>query len=167
MSLQLRAAAARGLTLRPMTDDDLTFIETLYASTRTEELAQTGWPMTVREHFLKQQHDAQYRHYRAAYTGADWLIVEQAGAPIGRLYLLESERDYHVIDISLLPEVRGQGLGKAVMSDVVAAARITGKTVSLHVERTNPARRLYARLGFVQVEDKGIYLRMEWKASGR
>ena len=72
-----------------------------------------------------------------------------------------------MIDISLLPEVRGQGLGKAVMSDVVAAARITGKTVSLHVERTNPARRLYARLGFVQVEDKGIYLRMEWKASGR
>jgi GNAT superfamily N-acetyltransferase len=150
-----------------MTDEDLPFVEALYASTRTEELARTGWPMTLREHFLRQQHEAQHRHYRASYSGAAWLIVEQAGTPIGRLYLLETEREYLLIDISLLPEMRELGLGKAVISDIVAAARIAGKTVSLHVERTNPARRLYARLGFVQVEDKGIYLRMEWKASSR
>jgi GNAT superfamily N-acetyltransferase len=150
-----------------MTDDDLPFVETLYASTRTEELAQAGWPTTLREHFLKQQNDAQHRHYRATYTGADWLIVERAGAPIGRLYLLESEQEYRIVDISLLPELRGEGLGKALISDVVAGARIAGKNITLHVERTNPARRLYARLGFAEVEDKGVYLRMEWKPSSR
>jgi ribosomal protein S18 acetylase RimI-like enzyme len=37
-----------------------------------------------------------------------------------------------------------------------------GKVVSIHVEIYNPARRLYDRLGFVQVgEDKGIYIEME------
>jgi hypothetical protein len=32
----------------------------------------------------------------------------------------------------------------------------------IHVERLNPAVRLYERLGFRQIEDKGVYLFMEW-----
>jgi len=35
--------------------------------------------------------------------------------------------------------------------------------VTIHVEAVNPAIRLYQRLGFKQIEDKGVYLLMEWK----
>ena len=39
------AAAPRfGIAYRPMTDDDLPFVAALYASTRAEEVAPTGWP---------------------------------------------------------------------------------------------------------------------------
>jgi hypothetical protein len=39
-----------------------------------------------------------------------------------------------------------------------------GKAVRLHVERWNPALRLYHRLGFGAIQDRGVYLEMEWRA---
>ncbi len=68
-----------------------------------------------------------------------------------------------LVDISLLPEARGSGLGTAILKDLVAAE--TGP-VQLHVERTNRARRLYERLGFEVVETQPIYLRMVRPAAG-
>jgi hypothetical protein len=38
--------------------------------------------------------------------------------------------------------------------------------VSIHVEKLNPAMRLYRRLGFVTEEDKGVYDLMRWTAAG-
>ena len=38
-----------------------------------------------------------------------------------------------------------------------------GKPVRIHVERFNPARRLYDRLGFHQTADEGVYLQLEWR----
>jgi hypothetical protein len=37
----------------------------------------------------------------------------------------------------------------------------------IHVEKFNPALRWYERLGFRQIEDKGVYLFMEWTAISR
>ena len=82
-------AEALGLSLRPMTDEDLPFVAALFASTRAEEVAQTGWPAEQQQAFLAQQHEAQHRHYRTHYPEADWLIVELGGEAIGRLYLVE------------------------------------------------------------------------------
>jgi ribosomal protein S18 acetylase RimI-like enzyme len=158
----LRRAAALGLTVRPMTDNDLPFAAAVYASTRAEELAQTGWPAELKQAFLAQQHEAQHQHYRAHYPGAEWLIVEEEGAAIGRLYLVEWASEFRIIDISLAPGARGRGLGGALLADAMAAAAAAGKSVSVHVERNNPALRLYERLGFVLAEDKGVYLLLEW-----
>jgi ribosomal protein S18 acetylase RimI-like enzyme len=157
----LRAAAPLGIAYRPMSDDDLPFVEALYASTRAEEAATTGWPPAEQRAFLAQQHQAQHRHYRSHYADAEWLIVERDGEAIGRLYLGEWPGEVRVIDISLLPSARGQGVGGAIMADIIDAAGRAGRKVSIHVEWTNPARRLYQRLGFVTVEDAGLYLRME------
>ena len=33
--------------------------------------------------------------------------------------------------------------------------------LTIHVEMSNPARRLYERLGFAPVEEHGVYLLME------
>ena len=38
----------------------------------------------------------------------------------------------------------------------------TGRAVSIHVEKTNPAMSLYKRLGFETIEDKGVYDLMRW-----
>lgn len=161
----LRAAARFGIAYRPMVDEDLPFVAALYASTRAEEVALTGWPAEMQRAFLAQQHQAQHRHYRAYHPDAEWLIVERDGEAIGRLYLDEREAQLEIIDISLAAAVRGKGLGRAILADVIEKARAAGKGVSLHVESHNPARRLYDRLGFQMVEDKGVYLQMEWRDS--
>jgi ribosomal protein S18 acetylase RimI-like enzyme len=158
----LRAASRFGLSYREERDEDYAFVAELYASTREEEVARTGWPKEVRRAFLAQQHEAQHGHYRLARPDAEWLVIERGGERIGRLYLDSSGPTLHVIDISLAPASRGAGIGEAILRDVAVAAMEAGKPVSIHVEKFNPAKRLYLRLGFVDVEDKGIYDLMEW-----
>jgi len=156
-------AAGFGITYRPLREDDFAFTAALYASTRTEELMATGWPDEAKQAFLAQQHQAQHQYYQAHYEGAEWLIVERDGAAIGRLYLAEGESDIRLIDIALLPEQRGAGIGAALIDDLLAWAGARGKSVSLHVEPNNPVRRLYLRLGFVAGEVLGAYQRMDWE----
>lgn len=160
----LTAAARLGITCRPMADGDLPFAERVYASTRSEELARTAWPPEQIDAFLALQHRAQHAHYRAHYPEAEWLIVERDGEAVGRLYLAEWEEDLRIVDISLLPAARGQGIGGAIVADLIAAAHRAGRKVSIHVEQHNPARRLYARLGFTPVEERGAYILMECPA---
>lgn len=159
----IKAAAAFGISYRPATDEDLPFIARLYASTRAEEVASTGWPPEAQRAFLDQQHRAQHQHYRGAYPGAEWLIVERGSDAIGRIYLDESDAELLLIDISLVPAERGAGLGGAILADLLAFAAGKAKPIGLHVEKFNPAGRLYRRLGFVAVEEQGIYDRMEWR----
>lgn len=147
-----------------MRDEDLSFSQLVYASTREEELAATGWPAEMKQAFLSQQHEAQHRHYRQHYEGAQWLIVEQDGVPVGRLYRAEWPQEIRIIDIALLPEGRGQGIGAAIVSAIQEEARALGKAVSIHVEKHNRARSLYQRLGFRVVGDAGVYDLMEWEA---
>jgi ribosomal protein S18 acetylase RimI-like enzyme len=145
-----------------MTDDDLAFVGALYASTREHEFAPLGWPAEQLRSFLAQQHELQHLHYRSHYPEADSLILEQAGEPVGRLYIEQRADALHLIDLALMPQLRGRGIGGAILADLIAAARAAGRKVSLQVVHHNPARRLYERLGFRTVEDVGAYLRMEW-----
>src|ERR1700709_1968905 len=94
----LRRAAASGITYRAMEEGDLPFLASVYASTRTEELAATGWPDEMKQAFLTQQHQAQHYHYQTYYHGAEWLVVEQDGVAIGRIYLQEAGPEIRVID---------------------------------------------------------------------
>ena len=153
-----------GLNLRPQTNGDLPFVCRLYASTRLEELAHTGWPESILRQFLEQQFRLQYHHYATNYPGAELQIVECDGVAIGRLYLYQSQNDLRIVDISLLPEFRGQGYGATLLNNVLEQARATGSKVSIHVETTNPAQSLYARLGFEFVKEldpSEIYRLME------
>lgn len=153
----IAAAGDFGISYRPFTTDDLPFIAELYASTRRWEVALIGWPVEAQEAFLAQQHEAQHSHYSLHYRDGEWLIIERGSEPIGRLYLYESGEELLIFDISLITSCRGLGLGGAILRDVLEDAHGRGKTVSIHVEKNNPARRLYARLGFTVVEDIGIY----------
>ena len=153
----LKAASGFGVSYRPFADEDLAFVSALYASTRREELAMTGWPAEAQEQFLAQQAAAQHSHYSLHFSDAEWLIIERGDEAIGRLYLRDQSADLHIVDISLLPGSRGQGIGGAILADTLALARSQGKGVTIHVEINNPARTLYARLGFETVEEKGAY----------
>jgi RimJ/RimL family protein N-acetyltransferase len=154
------------LHLRPATDADLPFLAQLYASTREEELAGVDWPPEHKEAFLRQQFEAQHVWYREHYPKAAFDVVEVDGQPAGRFYVDRWEREVRIVDISLLPDHRGQGLGGELLAALFAETDAAGKVVSVHVERFNPALNLYTRLGFLFREDKGVYLLLERPVSG-
>jgi GNAT superfamily N-acetyltransferase len=150
------------LSLRPITPEDDSFLAAVYASTRAEELAVTGWGVEQKAAFCRHQFDAQTAHYAANYPGASFQIIERAGVPAGRLYLARWEKEIRIVDITLLPEHRGAGIGTKLLKELQEEASGVGKKLSIHVERHNPALQLYQRLGFQEVEDKGVYLLLEW-----
>ena len=160
------ALAGQGIALRPQTEEDVPFLTRLYISLRWEELQNVQqWTDAERLSFLEDQFRKQHFHYSTYYGRTDFLIIEKDGAPIGRLYLDRGhDRDLRIVDIGLLPEWRGQGLGTIFLRAVLDEARAGGKMTSIHVEQENPAKRLYERLGFRDAEQSGPYWRMEHRA---
>jgi ribosomal protein S18 acetylase RimI-like enzyme len=147
--------------LRPATDADREFLVRVYGSTRSEELAVTGWPQAEVDAFVRMQFDMQDRHYRSAFPDAERSIVEVDGRPVGRLYVHRDDAEIRILDVALLPEVRRTGIGGALLADVVDEASRSGRPVRIHVEARNPAMSLYERLGFVRVANEGAYVLME------
>lgn len=150
------------LSLRAITPADEEFLARVYASSRAEELAVTGWPEEIKADFCRRQFDAQSEYYAANYPEAAFQIIERDGWPVGRLYVARWEKEIRIVDITLLPEFRGSGMGTKLLRELQEEARAAGKSLSIHVERFNRALELYQRLGFQQVEDKGVYLLMKW-----
>jgi ribosomal protein S18 acetylase RimI-like enzyme len=143
--------------LRPVEPDDREFLYRVYASTRTEELAAVPWDDAQKDAFLRAQFDAQDAWWGENYGGASFDVIVVDGEPAGRLYLHRGDTEIRIVDMALLPEHRGKGIGTRLLRDVIAE----GKRVTIHVERMNPALRLYERLGFEVAEDKGVYLFLE------
>lgn len=150
------------LRLRDIEHGDDGFLCQVYASTRAEELAVTGWSSEQKHVFLAQQFSAQHQHYQTHYTRAQFSIVLAGDVPAGRLYVARWPREIRIVDIALLPEFRGRGLGTRLLDAILAEGAESGKPVTIHVERFNPALRLYERLGFRETEDKGVYLLLTW-----
>jgi len=150
------------LRLRPITPEDEPFLAALYASTRAQELALTNWSDEQKAMFCRMQFNAQTMDYQRNYPDASFQIIERDRIAAGRLLVLRDDEKIHVIDIALLPEHRGAGIGTKFLRELQDEARAAGKKLTIHVEQLNPARRLYERLGFQQVEEKGVYLLMEW-----
>ena len=153
------------LSLRTARPEDEGFLREVYASTRQEELALVNWTAAEKAAFVEMQFRAQDQFYRSQFQAAALQVIECAGAPIGRLYVDRREDEIRVLDIALLPENRGQGIGRYLMRQILAEADGTGRVVRIHVERHNPALHLYERLGFRTTADEGVYLLMEWAPS--
>ena len=63
----------------------------------------------------------------------------------------------------MLHEFCNRGIGTTLLPGLHAEAAAAGKPLRIHVERFNPALGLYERLGFRQIDDRGVYLFMEWR----
>ena len=119
------------------------------------------WTEEQKAAFLRMQFDAQDAHYRAHYEGATYEVIEVDGVPAGRLYVHRRPKEIRLIDIALLPRFRGTGIGTRLLAELIAESKARGVPLTIHVEMSNPARRLYERLGFAPVEEHGVYLLME------
>jgi GNAT superfamily N-acetyltransferase len=154
--------AGHSVALRPISPADRDFLRRVYAGTRAEELALVDWDDAQKDAFLTMQFEAQHAYYQENYPRAAFGVILLDHQPIGRLYLDRRADEIRIIDIALLPEHRRRGIGLAFLEAILAEGARAGLLVTIHVERFNPAMRLYDRLGFQTIEDKGVYLLMEW-----
>lgn len=151
------------ISLRPATTADEDFLRLVYAESRRDELDQVEWPPGQREAFLRGQFDAQAAHYMKYYPGAEYFIIEYASQPAGRLYVRRTPGEIRIMDIAINPEFRRKGIGTVLLRQLIDEGRTASQAVTIHVEKFNPALRLYERLGFQAIEERGAYWLLEWK----
>lgn len=151
-------ASEKKITLRPVVAEDDTFLLSVYASTRADELARVSWRADQKDAFVRMQFDAQKSHYAAEYPQANHQIICADGKPVGRIYLDRSANAFHILDITVLPQHRNAGMGSQVLGQIMEEAHSAAKPISVYVENYNPSLRLFTRLGFQPVEEKGFHL---------
>ena len=109
------------------------------------------------------QYDIRQTQYEAAYPDAESSIILLGERAIGRMLIQESEKEFTLIDIAISPEHRNAGIGSYLLQQLLDRAARAGKAVRLQVFKTNPAQRLYARLGFAEVGEQSMYIEMTCK----
>jgi ribosomal protein S18 acetylase RimI-like enzyme len=150
------------ITLAPEQPDDDAFLFELYSTTRAAEMALTPWNEEQRVAFLRQQYELRRFHYLRYYPGADYLLIRGGGEPVGRIAIHRAENEIRILDIALVPEQQGMGIGSQLIHELLVEAGFENLPVTLHVERHNRAAGLYRRLGFCVIEDGGVYLFLKW-----
>lgn len=149
----------------PICTEDDPFLFQLYASTRAAEMQAWGWDPLMQQAFLTMQWAAQQRSYAMQFPDADHRIIIFQNVRIGRLFLSRTEQELRLVDLTLLPEYHNQGIGTQLLKELQAEAAESNKWLRLSVIRTNPARRLYERLGFTVTGENDLYDFMEWCAA--
>lgn len=153
------------LTWRPRTDEDQGLLRALFASSRRAELDLMGADPEQERAFVDLQLRARDGHRDATRPDATLCVVTLDGLAVGQLDLDRTATAVEVLEIALVPGLRGHGLGTTVLTRVLDDADAAGLAVRLHVEPANPARRLYERLGFVATGAEGIHLALERPAA--
>jgi ribosomal protein S18 acetylase RimI-like enzyme len=93
--------------------------------------------------------DFQARRFREHFDTAGLQIVSYRGQEVGAIKVLPEENSLFLAYIAILPVLQNQGIGTALIRQVLVEAARNDQPVTLQVLRGNPARRLYERLGFV------------------
>lgn len=155
------------LHLRPVTANDRPFLFKVFCSTRPDILAATHLPENQRQSLLTIQFNAQDNDYKTRFPNADYGIIQFGNTLIGRLYVNRTNEEVHLIEITILPEHRGEGLGATLMKALIEEARLTERRVRLHVEKTNPVLKFYQQLGFVKIGEKPMHFEMAWTADAK
>jgi ribosomal protein S18 acetylase RimI-like enzyme len=151
-------------TLRPVQEEDEALLLAVYSSSRADEMALVPWDAAQKQAFLQMQFSAQQTHYRAYFPEARHDLILAEGQPVGRLYVDRRETEIRILDVTLLPETRGRGIGTQILLDLMEEADHGNKSCSIYVESFNRSLGLFQRLGFVKTEESGASWLMEWRA---
>ena len=155
-------ASSRRISLRPASPSDKDFLLHVYGSTRQEEMASWGWSLSQQSSFIRMQYEARKHGYDASYPTSETSVISIGDAPAGSIIVFRSPSEIRLVDVALLPEFRNRGIGAEVIRMLVSEADDAGSALRLSVLRSNHARHLYERLGFVVKGGGEMYCEMEW-----
>ena len=149
------------VALRPVTPSDNDLLFEIYAGMRRDEVSAWGWDLAQEDAFLRMQFTVQQRSLAMQYEhlSHDAVIVDDE--PIGRLLVNRPGNEIHLVDIALLPALRGRGIGTTLIRTLLDEGDHIGLPVRLKVMKDNPAALLYERLGFVKTGESELHNHME------
>lgn len=148
MGKRISSAALR---YRPATDTDVQWLLALRRSTMDPHLRASGDEPREDVH-----RDAVLKDFDAT------RIILLANDEVGMIKLVRSPAEWHLRQIQIAPEFQKRGLGQAVLHEMLGEARASSVPIVLNVLKANPAKDLYARLGFAVVDEDERAFKMQW-----
>ncbi|WP_164914106.1 GNAT family N-acetyltransferase [Aquimarina sediminis] len=116
---------------------DRDFLFGLRKLTMVEHLEKAGINLSDAEHLSRVNFN-----YECAF------VVFKSNKKVGVLKYEEREDTIEILQIQILPDYQGQGVGKSLIEDLVTKSRDLNKRLQLKVLKENPAKKLYERIGF-------------------
>lgn len=152
----------QAIALRPVTEQDASFLNTVYRSVREPELIAMGWPDAQIQAFCEMQHRLRMAGYGQYLPPVESAVVLWDDNPVGMLAVCRNPERWVLVSIELLPAARGQGLGAELIARLQQDATAAGVGLRLQATSGSPVVRLYERCGFASVTNNGVVQQMEW-----
>lgn len=122
------------VTLRHATESDYDFMRLLDHASRAEEMKHFPFDDAQKNAFLDAPFAAQFQHYEVHYPTCERMIIERDGTPVGRLWIDEWRDQIRLVDIALVPEARGSGIGTGLLSSILARGKGGSTTMPCHTD---------------------------------
>jgi ribosomal protein S18 acetylase RimI-like enzyme len=137
-------------SFRQATQNDYNFLCELVKTTMREYVEPIwGW-----------DEDWQSTYFRERFDPAAVQIIVLNGQDIGAVSVDTRPEELFLSQIYILPAYQRRGIGTHLIQSILDEASAQGLPVTLQVLRGNPARGLYERLGFIEIEETGTHYRM-------
>jgi ribosomal protein S18 acetylase RimI-like enzyme len=149
------------VSLRPAVSGDDGFLFSVYKAIADDEFRLAIPDENQRAALLDVQYRIRQQQYGTVYGGADSQIILLDQSPVGRLLIHRQREAWTLVDIAILPAYQNQGIGSRVLDWTLREAASSNVPLRLHVRSASPARRLYERLGFVEIGNDGVHSAME------
>src|SRR4029453_19320278 len=117
------------LSSRPASPGDEPFVRRLIIETLTEQLQAASWPEPMRAHLLEIQYATRRQGVGAGSPAGESRIIVVNGQDGGWTLVSNPEHEIRLLEIIVLGEHRGTGIGTAAISGVLEAATRSGKPV--------------------------------------
>jgi ribosomal protein S18 acetylase RimI-like enzyme len=144
--------------LRPLTERDRPFVESVYFDTQRWIIDKLfGW----------RGDDFEHTNFRSKFykeQNSSLIIVD--GEPVGWIAVARHGRSIHLDGIYFSVASQNQGIGTALLRELMREAKESGLPLTLSTAKINPAVRLYERLGFVTSGSGEYKLYMTWWPMG-
>jgi GNAT superfamily N-acetyltransferase len=139
-------------TLRPAQPEDFDYCARLYFA---------GMEKIIKE--LDLNMDVQVADLRQRWDVTQVRIITLAGTDIGWLQSFENDDALFLGQLFVDSALQRHGIGAGVVKALIEEAAATGRAVTLGVVKTNPALRLYERLGFrtTHEDERKFYMRRD------
>jgi ribosomal protein S18 acetylase RimI-like enzyme len=144
------------LRLREATPDDREFLYNLHCASLKDYITETwGWDEEWQRNHFNEHFDPHRRR-----------IIRLRDRSIGALGVCERDSDILIDYMALYPAYQRLGIGSQLINAIIEQGVAEGKPIRLRVLRTNPAFRLYERLGFMVEEKSDTHIQMIRRTGG-
>jgi GNAT superfamily N-acetyltransferase len=127
------------ISQRVATLDDLEWLEPFYESIMRPYYVELNWEWDKTK-------------FRESFDPNITKIIQADGIDIGMLKVEEREDCIYLGDIQLDRAYRGKGIGTQLITTAIESAILANKPIRLRVLKGNPAKDLYLRLGFREIQ---------------